>query len=202
VRGACRSVTCRAPVAARQVDTFVPVQVIYNRGMAPNYRPRPSTAPWPLHVVCTLLLAISGCAAPVDLKQALEIIEFNGGWYDAGVVAAKNKLIPSVSFRVRKKADVTVDPLALNVLFRAVDGLESSIDQDVFLQRVQFEGDTTSPIVVRPENGYLGEGEQTRAQMLQNSQFRDMRVTVFGKHSSSTWVELGRYDIPRQLLTK
>jgi hypothetical protein len=38
--------------------------------------------------------------------------------------------------------------------------------------------------------------------MLQNSQFRDMRVTVFGKHSSSTWVELGRYDIPRQLLTK
>jgi hypothetical protein len=38
--------------------------------------------------------------------------------------------------------------------------------------------------------------------MLQNSQFRDLRVTVFGKHSSSKWVELAKYDVPRQLLTK
>lgn len=171
--------------------------------MAPNHTIQWPIAGSPLCVVCVVvLMVVSGCGAPVDLKQALQVIDFNGGWYDAGVVAGKNKLVPSVSFRIKKKADVSVDPLALNVLFRAVDGQESTIDQDVFLQRVQFEGDTTSPIVVRPENGYLGEGEQTRAQMLQNSQFRDIRVTVFGKHSSSTWVELGRYDIPRQLLTK
>jgi hypothetical protein len=190
-------------VVARQVDPFLHIQVIYNRGMAPNHTIQWPIAGSPLCVVCVVvLMVVSGCGAPVDLKQALQVIDFNGGWYDAGVVAGKNKLVPSVSFRIKKKADVSVDPLALNVLFRAVDGQESTIDQDVFLQRVQFEGDTTSPIVVRPENGYLGEGEQTRAQMLQNSQFRDIRVTVFGKHSSSTWVELGRYDIPRQLLTK
>jgi hypothetical protein len=148
------------------------------------------------------LFVLSACGPSVDLKQALQVNEITGGWHDAGVVAGKNKLVPSVSLRIKKNGDVDVNPLSLNVLFRAVDGQESSIDQDVFVQRVDFQGDTTPPIVVRPENGYLGDGEQTRAQMLQNSQFRDLRVTVFGKHSSSKWVELAKYDIPRQLLTK
>ena len=38
--------------------------------------------------------------------------------------------------------------------------------------------------------------------MLQNSQFRDIRVHLFAKHSSSQWVEVGQLDIPRQLLTQ
>ena len=171
--------------------------------MAPNVPPRPARAGYPVRAVwALLLLLLAGCGTPVDLKQALQVTDFAGGWYDAGVVAGKNKLVPSVSFRIKKNADVSVNPLALNVLFRAADGQESSIDQDVFVQRVEFQGDSTAPVIVRPENGYLGDGDQSRAQMLQNSQFRDMRVTVFGKHSSSTWVELARYDIPRQLLTK
>ena len=149
-----------------------------------------------------VLLVLSGCGPSVDLKQALQITDIAGGWHDAGVVSGKNKLVPSVSFRVKKNGDVDVNPLSLNVLFRAADGQESRIDQDVFVQRVDFQGDTTTPVVVRPENGYLGDGEQSRAQMLQNSQFRDLRVTVFGKHSSSKWVELAKYDLPRQLLTK
>jgi hypothetical protein len=38
--------------------------------------------------------------------------------------------------------------------------------------------------------------------MPKNSQFRDIRVHLFAKHSSSQWVEIGQFDIPRQLLTQ
>jgi hypothetical protein len=38
--------------------------------------------------------------------------------------------------------------------------------------------------------------------MLKNSQFRDIRVHLFAKHSSSQWVEVAQFDIPRQLLTQ
>jgi hypothetical protein len=38
--------------------------------------------------------------------------------------------------------------------------------------------------------------------MLKNSQFRDVRVHIFAKHSSSNWVELSRFDIPRKLLPR
>ena len=33
-------------------------------------------------------------------------------------------------------------------------------------------------------------------------QFRDVRAIIFAKHSSANWVELARYDLPRQILTK
>jgi hypothetical protein len=38
--------------------------------------------------------------------------------------------------------------------------------------------------------------------MLKNSQFRDVRVHIFAKHSASQWIEIGAYDIPRQVLAQ
>jgi hypothetical protein len=38
--------------------------------------------------------------------------------------------------------------------------------------------------------------------MLQNSQFVDARVEIFGKQGSRTWVKLGEYPIDRKLLTE
>jgi len=38
--------------------------------------------------------------------------------------------------------------------------------------------------------------------MLKNSQFRDIRVHLFAKHSSSQWVEIATYDLPRQVLAQ
>ena len=74
--------------------------------------------------------------------------------------------------------------------------------EEVFLQRVAFsQGNQTDPITVQPKVGYTGEPPQSRAEMLKNSQFVDMRVVVFAKQSSSQWVELTRQDIPRQLVT-
>jgi hypothetical protein len=55
---------------------------------------------------------------------------------------------------------------------------------------------------VRPEHGYTGDPPQTRAEMLQHSQFQDVRARVFGKQSSTTWVEMLTYDLPRVLITK
>jgi hypothetical protein len=38
--------------------------------------------------------------------------------------------------------------------------------------------------------------------MLEHSQFQDVRVRVFAKQSSTTWVELLTFDVPRVLITK
>ena len=61
-------------------------------------------------------------------------------------------------------------------------------------------GATTPPIVVRAQQGYTG--TQARLTMLQNAQFVDFKVEIFGKHASATWVKLGEYKIERQLLTR
>jgi hypothetical protein len=38
--------------------------------------------------------------------------------------------------------------------------------------------------------------------MLKHGQFQDMRAVIFARQTSSNWVELARYDLPRQVLTR
>lgn len=146
---------------------------------------------------------LTSCGQKVDLKQALQLTDVSTGWYDAGIVQGKNKLVPSVTFRIRKTADVNVQPLSLNVVFKVLNGQSDEEKDEVFLQKVDFaEGSQTAPLVIRPEHGYTAEPPQSRADMLRHSMFQDFRAVVFAKHSSGQWVELGRVDIQRQLLLK
>ena len=149
-----------------------------------------------------LIPLLASCAKEVDLKQALQVADASGGWYDAGVVDGKNKLVPSVTFRLRKGSEADLSNVSINALFRAADGAESQLDNDVFLQNIEFQGDQTSIVTARSENGYTAEPPQSRAEMLKHSQFRDMRVQVFVKAGASQWVEVGRIDVPRTLITQ
>ena len=145
-------------------------------------------------------LGSSACGKAVDLKQTTHITDGSSGWFDAGIQDGKNKLVPSVTFRIHKNPGTDLSSLSLNVVFR-VTGEQEHWD-DVFVQRVDFSGDATAPITVRSQFGYTGDPPQTRADMLKNSQFRDMEAQVFAKQSSSQWVELHSVKIVRQLLTQ
>ena len=157
-----------------------------------------------LLLACGLLplLLTTACSQPVDLKQALEVTDVTSGWFDAGIVSGRNKIVPSVRVKLRKRSPVGLDRVSINALFRAADGKESELDSDVFLQRVDFQSAETAPISLRAENGYTAEPPQSRADMLKHSQFRDMRVQIFVKQGSSQWQDLGWIDVKRQLLTQ
>lgn len=158
--------------------------------------------------VCLPLVALlsSACISAVDLKQTLQVTDTSAGWYDAGIVGGKNKLVPSVMFRVRKTGDANLRGLSLNVVFkRLTPGAPATEEEfdDVFIQNVNFtEGNQTPPITARTEAGYTGDPPQSRADMLQNSQFRDVRARVFAKIGASQWVELAAIDVARVILTK
>ena len=149
------------------------------------------------------MFGASACTKPVDIKQTFRVVELQGGWYDAGIVAGKNKLVPSVTFRLEKTTNESVRPLAVNVLFKKILGETEEVWDEVFLQRVEVaEGNRTSALTVRPQTGFTGDPPQSRAEMLKHSLFVDVRAVIFVKQSSSNWVELARYDIPRLLLTQ
>jgi hypothetical protein len=160
---------------------------------------RPLTTLFVLGVLAAALSA-AACGKAADLKQATHITDVSSGWFDAGIQDGKNKLVPSVTFRITKTPAVDLSSLSLNVVFR-VSGEQEHWD-DVFVQRVDFNGDSTDPITVRSQFGYTGDPPQTRADMLKNSQFRDMESQIFAKQSSSQWVELQSVKIVRQLLTQ
>ena len=142
----------------------------------------------------------AACGHPVDLKQALQVTEVSTGWFDAGIVDGKNKLVPSVTFKLKKNAGVTLSSVSLNLTFTFIRDQDHT--DDVYVQHVDFHGQETPPITVRTKWGYTGDPPQTRAEMLKNSHFRDLDVQIFAKQSSSQWVELHRVRIARQLLTQ
>jgi hypothetical protein len=156
-----------------------------------------------------LSVLATGCARPVDLKKALQVTDIVGGFHDAGIVDGRNKLVPSVTFRIKKSTDDDIRPLSLNVVFKKLPrpgvavppGSTGEEDWDeVFVQNVAFNGNQTAPLTVQPKAGYTGDPPQSRADILKHSQFQDVRVHIFAKHSASQWVEIATYDIPRQVL--
>jgi hypothetical protein len=165
----------------------------------------------PAVVIGVACLLTAGCGKPVDLKQTLQVTDLAGGYHDAGIVDGRNKILPSITLRLKKSTDDSLRPLSLNVVFKKLPpkgvtpspGTSGEEDWDeVFLQSVAFDGNQTAPLTVRATAGYTGDPPQSRADILNHSQFRDVRVHVFAKHSSSQWVEIAQYDLPRQLLTQ
>ena len=166
-------------------------------------------APALLFVVSAVLTA--GCSGPIDLKQVLQITDISGGYHDAGIVDGRNKLVPRVTFLIKKSTDDSIRPLSLNVVFKKLPrpgtavppGSPTEEDWDeVFVQNVPFEGNQTAPVTIETKAGYTGDPPQSRADILKHSLFQDVRVHIFAKHSASQWVEVATFDIPRQVLAQ
>ena len=122
-----------------------------------------------LVAACLLPLALAGaasCSQPVDFKQTLQVTDVSGGWFDAGIVDGKNKLVPSITFRIKKPANVRLNSVSLNVHFKKVvdpskPGLEGEQEfEEVFLQTVAFaEGPQTALMTVRSPTGVTGDAQ-------------------------------------------
>jgi hypothetical protein len=99
-------------------------------------------------------------------------------------------------------SDRDIASVQLNAVFKRVG--EEQAWGEHFIRAIDTEGlqagATQSAIVLRSTLGYTG--SQSRIQMLQNRDFVDARVEVFGKHGSRTWVKMGEFPIDRQLLTE
>jgi hypothetical protein len=151
------------------------------------------------------LLGLPACGRSVNVKEAVQLVDATGGWYDAGVVEGKNKIVPAVTFRLKKAADADLSALAVNVAFRHPAPEGSNVEEDwddVFIQRVAFNGDVTEPLTIRSDKGYTGDPPQSRADLLRHGSFRDLRARIFAKYASAQWVEVGVIDLPRQILVR
>lgn len=151
----------------------------------------------------SITLLLIGCAREREIEKDLKIVDVRTGWYDAGVVEAdKNKLVPSISLKVQNVSPEEIASVQLNAIFRRVGEQEAWGEH--FVRAIDRNGlgpgATGGSIVLRSNLGYTG--SEPRLRMLQNSQFVDARVEIFGKHGSRTWVKLGEFPIERKLLTE
>jgi hypothetical protein len=149
------------------------------------------------------LLATSACRQNIDPIAVLEPVDVVTGWFDAGIVeGGKNKLVPSVSLKLRNKSSDGVRSIQINAIFRRVG--EAEMWGEHFGWAVERNGlpagELTKELVLQSALGYTS--DTPRLQMLQNSQFVDAKVELFLKQGSQVWAKLAEYPIQRQLLTR
>ena len=144
----------------------------------------------------------AGCTPTVEIEKTLGITDVHTGWYDAGRVNGENKLVPSISLRLKNNAPDPVAGVQLNAIFHRVGEPEawgehyaSAITRDGLPG-----GATSGPVVLRSTLGYTG--TQSRLEIMQNRAFVDARVEIFGKQGRRNWVKLQEFTIDRQLLTR
>jgi len=149
------------------------------------------------------LVSTAACGPSVDLTKGLEVTVVNSGWFDLGIVNGQSKLVPTIVFTLRNISDQKLVTLQVNVLFRRVT--ENTEWGSGFLTVAGSQGlapgATSDPVTIKSQLGYTG-SDQSRQEMLQNSQFVDAKVEVFAKYGSTQWVKVGAFPITRQLMTK
>jgi hypothetical protein len=155
-----------------------------------------------LLILASLAFSV-GCGPTIDVTQGLEVTLVTSGWYDAGIVNGQNKLVPTVTFKVKNVANQTLSSVQINALFRRVT--EKDEWGSGFVTAAGSSGLTpgaeTQPLTIRSPLGYTG-SDQSRQEMLSNSHFVDAKVELFAKYGSTQWKRVAEYPIKRQLIEK
>src|SRR2546428_6278072 len=156
----------------------------------------------PARFLVVAVLALSAACGPtVDLSKSLEVLDASTGWFDAGIVNGQNKLVPSISFKLKNLSDQKLGSLQVNAVFRRAG--ETDEFGTGFLTAAGSEGlapgATTATLIIKSQHGYTG--TEPRQEMLRNTHFVDVRVELSAKYGSTQWVRIGEYPIARQLIT-
>ena len=182
-----------------------------------------------LALATTMFLTLSACwGPPLDIQATLSVEDVTTGWLDEGIDDyGRNKLVPTISFRLANTSGTQIRPLQLNGIFRrclvAYPGQPEPVSEvspanptagtcagemqewgSSFIRAVGREGlaprSSTDAFTLKSSLGYTG--EQPRLEMLQHRDFVDVKVELFAKHGADQWVRIGEHPIDRQLLTQ
>ena len=149
-------------------------------------------------------LVVAGCAGPsLDMPASLQLTQVSSGWFDAGPDGlGRNKLVPSVSFRLENSTDDTIRYLQLNAVFRRHGEEEEWGTHYVRAFGTEGLDAGRSTGVFRLESGRGYTGEQAWSEMLAHRDFVDVEMDLFVKHRANEWVRLDSVSVDRRLLMR
>lgn len=145
------------------------------------------------------IASTTACGPHVDMTKAVHVQAISTGWFAAGVADGRNKIVPSVSFKLENVAGEALPALQVNAVFRRA-GTNEEFGADfrpVSSSGALGAGATTDTITLKGSLGYTG--TDPHEGLLQNSHFVDAKVELYVKSGSAQWTRVGEYPIARQL---
>ena len=134
---------------------------MYNARMPRRFR---TNVTWsPLLVVLAACFQVA-CTGNREVENDLKIVEARTGWYDAGIVDGKNKIVPSIAFKLHNVSAEEIGRVQVNAIFHRVNETEPWGEH--FAPAIGSDGlatnAVTNEIVLRGNLGYTSP-DQSRA---------------------------------------
>ncbi len=73
-----------------------------------------------LPLVVLVAAVLAGCQQR-EVEKVLKVTDVNTGWYDVGIVAGQNKIVPSVSFHLQNVSPEPIENVQINAVFRRLN---------------------------------------------------------------------------------
>jgi hypothetical protein len=142
----------------------------------------------------------TACGHQVDVATAVQASVVSTGWFPAGSVDGRNKIVPSVSLTMRNVSRETLNGLQVNAIFRLISTNEEigSGFRPVTGSGGLAAGVPTGTVTLKAARGYTGTDRFD--ELLKNSHFVDAKVELFVKAGSGQWTRVGEYPIARQFI--
>ena len=139
--------------------------------------------------------------SPRAINEEVYVAGLRSGWSPATIEIGKNKLVPSIIVTLKNVSTGPIERVHLNAIFRRI-GETRTWGSGAYVHAVSPKGlapkALTVPIVLQSQSGYTG--TEPSEELLRNTQFVDVRVTVLAKRGSAQWQELGEWTVARNLL--
>jgi hypothetical protein len=145
-------------------------------------------------------LGTSTCAPAVDVAASLSIESPATGWVPLDATAGVSKLVPAVTFKLRNVSNAALPVVQVNAIFhrgRAGDEWGTAFRTAAGSEGLK-PGASTVYLLLASQRGYTG--TDAPADLIENSQFVDARVDVYGRYGSRAWAKLAEFPVTRVLL--
>ena len=155
-----------------------------------------------LGLMVVSLISATACGHDIDLTTSLQVDAVTTGWFDAGMIEGRKKLVPAVSFTLKNASDQKLRVLQVNASFRRVGDPDEwgSAYLTAAGSAGLAPGTDTGALTLRSQLGYTG--VESAPEMLDNSLFVDARVNLLVKYGSGEWTRIGDYPIARRLILR
>ncbi|MEO7191236.1 MAG: hypothetical protein ABI051_09285 [Vicinamibacterales bacterium] len=143
-------------------------------------------------------VGLAGCGPGADITK-LAVTDVFSGFYDFGVVEGANKLVPSLSFRLKNTGPAPINEVQLTVSFwmAEADGESDSKEVRGIGSGDLGPGAASDPILVRADWGYTI--QQPRAELFTHHLFKDVTAKIFAKRGGKI-VPIGEFKLDHTII--
>lgn len=136
---------------------------------------------------------------PKEVADSIQVVQYDTKWVEKESTANEVKVVPAITFKIKNTGQRPLEYVNLEGVFEIEETGKVLSDgaAQAFGDKPLLPGETSSDIFIKAFFGYSG---RTKAGILENKEWKQIRVKLFARTKGSPPVAIGEiYSIKREI---